>query len=170
MEPDGRINIGSRCVLCSDSRYTALGVNHPVILRTLKASAHIQIGEDSGISGASICAALSVVIGREVLLGANVVITDTDFHAVYPTGRRFNENLEDIKSSPVFIEDNVFVGTGAIILKGVTIGRNSVIAAGAVVTRNIPENVIAAGNPARVVSPIGSPSISGSLLPDAKEK
>jgi len=85
------------------------------------------------------------------MLGANVTIADTDFHALEPRGRRFNKNPEAIGSAPVRIQDNVFVGTGAYILKGVTIGANSVVGAGSVVTSSIPADVIAAGNPARVI-------------------
>ena len=107
-----------------------------------------------GISGATICAAVEVVLGAEVLLGANVIIADTDFHALRPHGRRFNDNPADIGSAPVGIGDNVFVGTGACILKGVTIGANSVIGAGAVVVGDIPPNVVAGGNPARVIKAI----------------
>ena len=71
---DSRIRIGDRVVLCSDSRFTALGVNHPVVLRTLCPDAEIIIGNDCGISGGSICAAIRVELGNECLLGANVTI------------------------------------------------------------------------------------------------
>lgn len=154
LAPESRITIGPRCVLCSDSRYTALGVNHPVVLRTLRPGANLTIGADSGISGAAICAAQSIEIGSRVLLGADVRIFDTDFHALSPDNRRYNENPDSIPASPVRIGDNVFVGTGAIILRGTTIGENSVIGAGSVVKGNVPPNVIAAGNPARVVRPL----------------
>lgn len=154
MTQQGRIVIGERCSLCSDPRYTALGTNHPIILRLLRPGASIRIGSDTGISGGAICAAQSIEIGSNVLLGANVTIVDTDFHAIKPSGRRYNANADDIGAAPVLINDNVFVGTGAMILKGVTIGENSVIGAGSVVTRSIPGNVIAAGNPARVLKQI----------------
>lgn len=146
-----RIEIGENCVICSDSKNTTLGVNHPLVLRTLRPGARIVIGKDTGISGGSICAALSVKIGEHCLVGANVTITDTDFHPIDPEGRRYNENPEGIGAAPVEIEDNVFIGTGAIILKGVRIGKNSVIGAGSVVTRDVPPDSIAAGNPAKVL-------------------
>jgi acetyltransferase-like isoleucine patch superfamily enzyme len=149
-----RIIIGERCVLCSVSAFTALGVRHPVVLRTVRPEAVIQIGSDTGMSGASICAAISIKIGSRVLLGANVTIVDTDFHALDPYvegGRMHNNDPKKVAAAPVIVEDNVFVGANSIILKGVTIGENSVIGAGSVVTRSIPANVIAAGNPARVL-------------------
>lgn len=151
LEKGSKIEIGDNGVICSDPEMTALGVNHPVVLRTLQSGASIMIGRDTGISGGSICAAVSVKIGSECLIGANVIIADTDFHAINPDGRRFNVNSADIGAEPVEIEDNVFVGTGAIILKGVKVGRNSVIGAGSVVTSDVPPDSIVAGNPARVL-------------------
>jgi acetyltransferase-like isoleucine patch superfamily enzyme len=151
MAPGSRIRLGDRVVLCSDSRFTALGVNHPVVLRTLRTGAEIVIGNDCGISGGSICAATRVELGNECLVGANVTIADTDFHAINPIGRRRNNNSNQIMAEPVKIEDNVFLGTGAIVLKGVRIGRNSVIGAGAVVIKDVPLDVIEAGNPARIL-------------------
>ena len=115
----------------------------------------ISVGRDSGFSGTVICAAIEVVIGSECLFGANVTIVDTDFHSIKPQNRRYNNNPADIAAAPVFIADNVFVGAGAMILKGVSIGRNSVVGAGAVVTKDVPENVVVAGNPARIISNLG---------------
>lgn len=149
---DSVIELGEKVVLCSESRSTDLGVSRPVILRTLRPGARISIGNNAGLSGTVICAAVEVVIGAECLFGANVTIVDTDFHAIKAQGRRFNNNPADIAASPINIADNVFVGAGAFILKGVSIGKNSVVGAGAVVTRDVPENVVVAGNPAKVIS------------------
>ena len=154
MEPDSKIIINDRCALCSDSKSTALGVNHPVVLRTLRSGAIIQIGADTGISGGTICSAVSIKIGVGCLFGANVTVVDTDFHSIKPENRRYNNNPDDIKCLPVVICDNVFLGTGSIVMKGVTIGDNTIIAAGAVVSRSIPANSIAAGNPAVVIKTI----------------
>lgn len=149
-----RIRIGARSVLCSDSQINALGINHPVVLRTLRPGAEIVIGEDTGMSGGSICAASSIRIGAGCLLGANVTLADTDFHGLNPANRRYNKNPDEIAVAPIVIEDNVFIGADVFVLKGVTIGQNSVVGAGSVVTRNIPGNAIAAGNPARVIKTI----------------
>jgi acetyltransferase-like isoleucine patch superfamily enzyme len=148
---ESKVHIGARTVICSDSRYTELGVNHPVIIRTLRPGAVISIGEDSGMSGTVLCAALSIAIGRDCLIGANVTITDTDFHSLNPVGRRYNKDFNSISAKPVAIGNNVFVGASSVILKGVSIGDNCVIGAGSVVTSDIPTNSIAAGNPARVI-------------------
>jgi acetyltransferase-like isoleucine patch superfamily enzyme len=151
MSAGSGIRIGARSMLCSVSRFTALGVNHPVVLRTLRPGARLEIGDDVGISGGSICAATSIKIGDACLLGANVTIVDTDFHAIKPDNRRYNDAAVDIASAPVSIGNNVFIGTGTIVLKGVTIGDNSIIGAHSVVATSIPANVMAGGNPARVI-------------------
>jgi maltose O-acetyltransferase len=86
-------------------------------------------------------------IAERTLLGSNVQILDSDFHDLHPDRRRGGQPA----MAPVHLGENVFIGDGAKILKGVTIGRDSVVGAGSVVTRSIPAGVIAAGNPARVV-------------------
>lgn len=145
------IFIGERTVLASHSFFTALGVSRPCILRTTRAGARIAIGADTGISGVTICAATSVTIGKDCLIGADVMIVDNDFHPIDPMGRRYSKDHKRIQSSPVTVGDNVFVGTRSVVLKGVTIGDNSVIGAGSVVVSDVPANSIAVGSPARVV-------------------
>lgn len=86
-------------------------------------------------------------IGRDGLFGAHVEIFDSNFHDLHPARRRSGTQ----RMGPVDIGDNVFVGMGVRILKGVTIGSDSVIGAGSVVASSIPAGVVAAGNPARVV-------------------
>lgn len=151
MSRGSSIEIHGGSTICSVPWMTALGVDHPTVLRTLRLGARLSIGSNTGISGGSFCAANSIVIGSECLIGADVIVTDTDFHAVNPKGRRFNDNPNEIAAVPIVIEDNVFIGTRAIILKGVRIGQNSIIAAGSIVTKSIPPNCVAAGAPAKVV-------------------
>ncbi|MDP8910139.1 MAG: acyltransferase [Chloroflexota bacterium] len=86
-------------------------------------------------------------IGRDGLFGANIEIFDSNFHDLHPARRRSGRQ----RMAPVEIGDNVFVGMGVKILKGVTIGADCVIGAGAVVSSSIPPGVVAAGNPARVI-------------------
>lgn len=150
MHPKSAIVAGKEVRLVSVSFATALGVNHPVVLRTLAEGATIRIGDRVGISGGSICAARLVEIDDETMLGANVTIADTDFHSLQIAHRRSHTHAS-VSAAPVRIGRGVFIGAGAIVLKGVTIGDHSVIGAGSVVTKSIPENCIAAGNPCRVL-------------------
>lgn len=146
----GRLRIGDRVTLCSASWATALGVARPVVLRVLSPGAAIDIGADCGLSGTVICAASGVRIGPECLFGADVKLMDTDFHPLRAQGRILNRP-EHIATAPITIGRNVFIGTGSMVLKGVSIGDNAVIGAGSVVTRDVPANCIAAGQPARIV-------------------
>ncbi len=141
--------IGKGVVLCSHSSRTALGVSKPVIIRAMNSAALIEIGADVGLSGTTICAMERISIGKECLFGADVTVFDNDFHPVDPVGRRFSK--VGVAVSPVVIGNNVFIGTKTIVMKGVTIGDNSIIGAGSVVVSSIPENVIAAGNPCKVL-------------------
>ena len=147
----GSIVLGENCVLCSTSKANFAGVNHPVILALLRPGASLEIGDDTGISGGSFCAAQSVKIGSRCLIGANALVTDCDFHALKPEGRRHNSDISDIGCAPVVIEDNVWLGANVTVLKGVRIGRDTVVAAGSIVTKDLPEGVLAAGTPAKVI-------------------
>jgi maltose O-acetyltransferase len=89
----------------------------------------------------------SIHIGKNTKIGTHCTIYDSDFHDIDPDGRDSGQH----SSVPVRIGENVFIGSGVTILKGVNIGRNSVIACGAIVVKSIPENSVAAGSPARVV-------------------
>lgn len=112
----------------------------------------IIIGSHTGISCASITCAKKVTIGENVLIGAGVKIYDTDFHPLSSI-KRFSgqQRQEDVKCEEISIGDGTFVAAGSMILKGVHIGKNCVIGAGSVVTSDIPDSQIWAGNPARYI-------------------
>jgi acetyltransferase-like isoleucine patch superfamily enzyme len=145
--PGSVISVGNNCVFRSDKTSNLIGVNRRCIISTHDTNAVITIGDSCGFSGVTIGCLQAIHIGNHVLVGANAIITDFDWHNVNPLKRR--DRCES--SKPVIIEDNVFIGVNAIVLKGVSIGRNSVIGANSVVTANIPPNCIAAGNPAKIV-------------------
>lgn len=142
------IRIGKRFSAVSKMSKNAVGIIQPVMLKVLDDNARIVIGDDVGISGCSISACESITIGNHVLVGSGAIIVDSDFHPLDPEARRRGGSG---RTRPVVIEDDVFIGARAIVLKGVTIGRGSIVGAGAVVARSIPAYSIAVGNPARVV-------------------
>ena len=106
----------------------------------------IKIGKYCLITpGVRIMAAKSIIIGDACMIAHGVYISDADWHGIY-------DRAEPVgNTKPVILEDNVWIGDSAIICKGVTIGKNSIIGAGAVVTKNVPPNSIFAGNPAKLV-------------------
>lgn len=106
----------------------------------------VTIGDGCLMSpGARISASDSITLGNGVMLAHGAYITDSDWHGLY------NRVDRDPEVTPVVLGDNVWIGDRATVLKGVTVGENSVVAAGAMVTRDVPDNVVVAGNPARVV-------------------
>jgi galactoside O-acetyltransferase len=111
---------------------------------------HTYVGKDVYINfGLKIVDDSDVFIGDQVMIGPNVVIS-TAGHPLHPELRSTNYQF----SAPITIEDRAWLGAGAIILPGVTVGRGSVVAAGAVVTANVPPMMIVGGTPARVLRPI----------------
>jgi acetyltransferase-like isoleucine patch superfamily enzyme len=148
MYPGSNISFGENILIRTSKTSNLMGVNRRTIIATQDAKAEIIIGNNCGFSAVVLGAKCSIHIGNNVLLGANVLITDCDWHPVNPQVRHTGE----ASSKPVKIADNVFIGYSATILKGVSIGENSVIGANSVVTTDVPANVIAAGNPCKVVS------------------
>ena len=126
-----------------------LGPNHPVVLATWRQGACLDVGADFAMTGGVLCAAERITIGNHVVVGANTTIVDTDFHPLEAMGRKVNAAAG--RSAAIVIEDDVFIGMNCLVLKGVTIGRGSMIGAGSVVTRDVPPGVIVAGNPAKLV-------------------
>ena len=144
----GRITIGDNFYLSSGN-----GVNP--IASNLQADVYVEpgaaltIGNNVGMSSTRLWIHESARIGNNVKIGGCVLITDTDAHPMDYMARRSSN--EGTKSAPVVIEDDVWVGAHCIILKGVTIGARSIIGAGSVVTKSIPADCVAAGNPCRVI-------------------
>jgi acetyltransferase-like isoleucine patch superfamily enzyme len=150
-EPLSKIIIGNGCTFRSYYFSNLIGINHPCIISTHSELAEIRIGNNCGFSGTVIGAKQSIVFGDHVICGANSVISDFDWHSLDPYDRG---NPKKIKTAPILICNNVWLGMNTIVLKGVTIGENSVIGANSVVTKSIPANVIAGGNPAKVIGNI----------------
>ena len=121
----------------------------------------LEVGADSVLVGAIFMCADRVRLGERVVVSYNVTIADSDFHPRDPEARRLDaiaiapggdrSRRPEIVSRPVTIEDDVWIGIGAIVLKGVRIGRGSRVGAGAVVTSDVAPGTLVAGNPARPV-------------------
>jgi len=110
-----------------------------------KGKGRIRVGNCCLICpGARIGAADEILIGDNCMIANNAYITDCDWHDIY-------NRIIMGKTAPVRIENNVWIGDSAIVCKGVTIGENSIVGAGAVVVDSIPANCVAAGNPAKIV-------------------
>ncbi|WP_417880670.1 DapH/DapD/GlmU-related protein [Vibrio sp.] len=108
----------------------------------------IFIGKGCVLQGTSICSYKKVSIGNNVIFGPNVVVMDCSGHAL--SNRGHSDEFDNLKAEPVTIGNDVWIGYGCIILPGVNIGDGVVIGAGSVVTKNIPANCMAAGNPCTI--------------------
>ena len=142
----GSYTIGDNCHFISKETVSPVGGNR-VVFQTFSPDSSITIGNNVGISHTIICARVGVTIEDNVLIGGGVKIYDTDFHSVNYEERLMSPD-PGIKSKPVRICEGAFIGGHSIILKGVTVGRHSVIGAGSVVTHDVPDYEIWAGNPA----------------------
>jgi len=141
-----QITIGNGCMFISNANTRNLvGINRKCILNTQRPGSKIIIGNNTGLSGTVISSAISVEIGNNVKCGANTQIMDSDWHP---------EDPRSGTPKSIIIHNNVWLGLNVVVLKGVTIGENTVIGANSVVTKSIPANVLAAGNPCKVIKPL----------------
>jgi acetyltransferase-like isoleucine patch superfamily enzyme len=133
---DGRMTIGDRVRLVSTVATLEL-VTLP--------GGHLEIGDNVFVNyGSSLVSSAHVKIGNDCLIGAHVTVMDCDFH-------RVEDKAWDTSGAPIVIEERVWLGNRSMVLKGVRVGHDAVVAAGAVVTREVPARTLVAGVPARVV-------------------
>jgi len=146
---EGIIRLGDQVTINSGSYFNPVGGANRTVLAT-EAGASIQIGNHCGISHTLLYAAKGITIEDNVQIGGGCSICDTDFHPVdYETRMTIGRKAK--KSAPILIKEGAFIGMNSIILKGVTIGKHSIVGAGSVVTKDIPDNEIWAGNPAKKI-------------------
>lgn len=145
-----QLNIGENCTIKSSFLSNLVGLSQRTIIVTRTEEAKIEIGNNVGISGATIYARKGITIGDNTLIGGNVKILDNDFHPIEVEARNLDIK-EKIGTRKIKIGRDCFIGANSLILKGVEIGDGSVVGAGSVVTGKFPSNVIIAGNPARVI-------------------
>ena len=142
-----RLNIGSNVTLNSNNQSYHVNLFAPVKLFARIPGANINIGDNTRIHGSCIHAQSSISIGRNCLIAGNCQIIDGSGHELAP-GSRLDVSL---KAQPIVIEDDVWLGTGVIVLPGTTIGSGSVISAGSVVKGTVEKDCLMMGNPAKVV-------------------
>lgn len=143
--PHSVIRIGDKCEFRSQSWANFVGINRHCVISTLREQAALEIGHMCGFSGAAIGCASYISIGDRTMCGANVTITDTDWHPIDPRDRSAGKPGQ---SAPVVIGEDVWLGMNVTVLKGVEIGSRTVVGAGSIVSRSLPPGVIAAGQPA----------------------
>ena len=142
----GAVSIGSKVIL-GYVNGPKVG-NGSILVQARKKDAQITMGNETSTSNnITIIACQSIVIGCNCQIGDNVTIYDSDFHHPNIYMRKVSEGAV----TPVEIGNNVWIGSRVIILKGVSVGDGSVIAAGSVLTKSIPANCLAAGVPAKVI-------------------
>lgn len=156
---NGKVVIGDDFRFLSGDGINPLSRNTRGVIFTQSSDTQIVIGHRVGMSSTVLWAKEKISIGNDVNIGADCIIIDTDAHPhdyiqrrrAYAQEMGQEAYLKTIPSAPVQIDDDVWIGARSQILKGVHIGARSIIAAGSVVTRDIPADVIAGGVPAKVI-------------------
>lgn len=150
--PGSTVSFGDDVTIVSDPKRASASVLYSKFkVKTFEPSATVLIGNHVGFSGTSItCRSTTIEIGENTAIGPNVIIIDSDFHTPVPYGNWLEYPGHEHDAS-VRIGRDCFIGLNSIILKGVTIGDHSVIAAGSVVVKDIPPHSLAAGVPAKVI-------------------
>lgn len=142
--------IGNGCIIKSSFLSNLVGLYSRTIIVTRKEGARIVIGDNVGISGATIYAREEIIVGDNTNIGGNVKILDNDFHPI-EADARLKDDKEKIGTKPVHIGRNCFIGCNSLILKGTRLGNNCVVGAGSVVCGEFEADSIIAGNPARII-------------------
>ena len=156
--PKAQMRIGRNLVITSGEAFNPLCRNIQASICLERSTSVIEIGDDTGFSSPSIWVKERITIGSRVKIGGDCILMDSDAHnldyRIRGGGEKVGRISKDVltaKTAPIVIEDDVLVGTRCIILKGVTIGARSVIGSGSIVTKSIPSDCIAAGNPCKVI-------------------
>jgi acetyltransferase-like isoleucine patch superfamily enzyme len=140
------IVIGRNVVLRSGILTNPLGGAERIIFNVPRGG-YLYIGDNVGISNSTFVATKSIRIGDNVLIGGDCKFYDSDFHSVNYMDRMQKPDTKK-KAKEIVIKDGAWIGAHSIVCKGVTIGKKSVVGAGSVVTKNIGDNELWAGNPA----------------------
>ncbi len=144
------LSIGDNVTVKSSFLSNLIGLYSRTIIVTRTPGSEIVIGNNVGISGATIYARKSIKIGDNTLIGGNAKILDNDFHPIEIEARNVDDKSK-ISARDVIIGKNCFIGCNSIVLKGTVLGDGCVVGAGAVVSGKFDDNCVIAGNPARVI-------------------
>lgn len=147
--PKAVLELGKDITINSSFFSNLLGLYQRTII-VARGTGKIRIGDGAGISGATIYAREEIILGRNVLVGANTKIVDNDFHPLEAEARNAND-FSKLQCRPVHIGDNAFIGCNCLILKGTELGDGCVVGAGSVVCGKFPAGAIIAGNPAKII-------------------
>lgn len=142
---ESKIILGNKVTIISARWANQLSPGCPSSLLTDRRSALIEIREGAGLSNTVVWASEKIVIGEGSMIGSGCMIVDHDFHEIPLESDNFDA------PKPVYIGKKVFIGARSIVLKGVSIGDGAVIGAGSVVVKDIPEGVLAGGNPCKII-------------------
>lgn len=147
---DGKMSIGNNFAMNNGIKGNPIGCYERCTFFVDK-GAELIIGNNVGLSQTALISDRTIKIGNNVKIGGGTSVYTTDFHSLDAMIRASVNDMKNRRSASVVINDNVFIGAKCIILKGVTIGENSIVGAGSVVTKSIPANEIWAGNPAKFI-------------------
>ena len=151
------LTIGDNCVIKSSFLSNLVGLYSRTIIITRRSGAFIRIGNNVGISGATIYARKGITIGDYTAIGGNVKILDNDFHPIDWETRNqylldpYGGDVDVVPAKEIVIGKNCFIGCNSIILKGTVLGDGCVVGAGAVVAGKFEAGSVIVGNPAHVI-------------------
>ena len=154
VQKKGLFKIGKNFAMNNGMQGNQIGYTTPCIF-IVDELCKLNIGKNVGISQTTLIAKADITIGDNVKIGGGTKIYTTDFHSLKFLERRDRRiDMTMKKCAPIILEEDCFIGSGTIILKGVRVGSKSIIGAGSVVTKNVPPNEIWAGNPAKFIRKI----------------
>lgn len=151
VHPTGSCKFGYQFKFNSGKHHNMIGRPQPCYF-VVGRGAQLTIGNNVGLSSSAFACYEKITISDNVRIGGGCVLYDTDFHSLDVNERTSApENKKNVKTKPIFIKRGAFIGGHSMILKGVIIGENSVVGAGSVVVKSIPDNEVWAGNPAKFI-------------------
>ncbi|MBO5508378.1 MAG: acyltransferase [Bacteroides sp.] len=156
--PKACMKIGCNVTVTSDEAFNPLCRNIRASFCLERPTSLIEIGDDTGMSSPCIWVKERISIGNRVKIGGDCILMDSDAHNLDYQVRgsmerigRISKDVFTARTALIIIGDDVLIGTRSIILKGVSIGTRSIIAVGSIVTKSIPADCVAGGNPCRVI-------------------